>query len=166
MDKIAKNTVALYKQMDQAILRFSTATQKTCDLAENLARSPRAIKTIKDLEAAIAKFAPTKPSVDYKISSYVTGSRLWQCSPIQSQVTIQELLLEDIWAHQEKNCQLVKKIEQIVQQNDLLTQQAHSIYDTPSQKLRKTSSINILTKTVATYMFLRHLNNPREENEV
>jgi hypothetical protein len=58
------------------------------------------------------------------------------------------------------------KIEEIIQQNEILTEQASRIYDTPSERLRQNPIMNILTKTVATYMFLRHLNNPREENEV
>jgi hypothetical protein len=67
---------------------------------------------------------------------------------------------------QEKNCQLGKKIEQITQQAETLKQQALSIYDMPSVRLIQSPIMNILTKTVATYMFLRHLNNPREENEI
>jgi hypothetical protein len=67
---------------------------------------------------------------------------------------------------QEKNCQLGKKIEQIAQQAEALKQQASSIYDTPSVRLSQSQIMNILTKTVVTYMFIRHLNNPREENVI
>jgi hypothetical protein len=52
---------------------------------------------------------------------------------------------------------LGKKIKQLVQSCDLLTQQAFSIYDTPSEKNRKSPIINMLMQTVATYMLLRHL---------
>jgi hypothetical protein len=52
---------------------------------------------------------------------------------------------------------LGKKIKQLVQPCDLLTQQAFSIYDTPSEKIRKSPIINMLMKTVATCMLLRHL---------
>jgi hypothetical protein len=43
-----------------------------------------------------------------------------------------------------------------------MAQQASSIYDSPSEKLKKSPILKILTKTVATYMFLRNLNNPRQ----
>jgi hypothetical protein len=90
--KIAKNTDVLYKQLDQAARRISMAIQGSRDWTETTARSPRAIKTIKDLEAAIAMFTPTKQIIDYKISGYATGSRCWQCSPFQHPTSIQDLL--------------------------------------------------------------------------
>jgi hypothetical protein len=62
---IIRGTELLYQQMDQAHTRIHKANRKTRDLAEQLARSPRALKTIKDLDAAIAMFSPAKPSMDY-----------------------------------------------------------------------------------------------------
>ncbi len=73
--------------------------------------------------------------------------------------------MEDIHTKQEKNCQLGKKIDQIVQKVETLKQQAWNAYDPPSVRLSQSPIMNILMKTVATYMFLGHLNNPREENE-
>jgi hypothetical protein len=40
------------------------------------------------------------------------------------------------------------------------------VFDTPSEKLKKSPIMNILTKTVATYMFLKNMNNPRQGNEI
>jgi hypothetical protein len=117
------------------------------------------------LDAAIAFFASSKPIMDYDISSYATGSRPWWCTTFQDHATIQELLLEDIHSQQEKNRQLGTKIEQIVQQHKILRQQASSIYDTPSERLKQSPIINIVTKTVATDMFLRHHNNPKGKNK-
>jgi hypothetical protein len=164
--KIAKNTTALYQQLDQAALRISTAVQRLKDLTENNARSPRAVKTIKDLEAAITMFTPSKPTVDYEISGYAMGNRRWRHSPFQHPTSTQDLLLEDIRGCQEKNQLLGEKIEQIVLRNNMLAQQASSIYNTPSEKLKKSPTLNILTKKVATYMFLKNMNNPREVNKV
>jgi hypothetical protein len=85
---------------------------------------------------------------------------------IQDHRTIQELLLEYIHTQEEKNSQLRKKIEQTEQQAKTLKQQASNIYDTPSARLSQNPIMNIFTKAVATYMFLRHLNHPQEENEI
>jgi hypothetical protein len=164
--KIAKNTTALSQQLDQAALRISTAVQRLKDWTENNARSPRAVKTIKDLEAAITMFTPSKLTVDYEISGYAMGNRRWQHSPFQHPTSTQDLLLEDIRGCQEKNQLLGEKIEQIVLRNNMLAQQASSIYNTPSEKLKKSPIMNILTKTVATCMFLKNMNNPREVNKV
>jgi hypothetical protein len=59
-----------------------------------------------------------------------------------------------------------EKIERIVLQNKVLALQASSIYDTPLEKFKKSPIMNILTKTVATYMFLKNMNNPREVNVI
>ena len=48
----------------------------------------------------------------------------------------------------------------------VLAQQASSLYDTPSERLKKSPIMNILTKTVTTYMFLKNMNNPREVNKI
>jgi len=81
-------------------------------------------------------------------------------------VSIQDLLLHDIQTWQEKHKLLGEKVEKIVLQNLLLAQQDSSIYDTPSEILKKSPIMNILTKTVATYMFLKNMNNPRQGNKI
>jgi hypothetical protein len=65
IDVIVKGMEILYQQMDQVLTRIDKSNHKTRKLAEQLARSPRALKTIKDLDAAIARFTPNKPIVDY-----------------------------------------------------------------------------------------------------
>jgi hypothetical protein len=153
-DAIVKGTEILYQQMDQALTKIHKATQKTRELAEQIARSPWAIKTIKYLDAAIAMFTPTRPIVDYEISGYATRNKRWWRAPFQHPVSIQDLLLQDIKTRQEKNKLLGEKIERIMLQNQVLVQQASIICDTPSEKIKKSPIMNILTKTVATYMFL------------
>ncbi len=166
METIQKGTEVLYQQLEQALARTKKNLQKNCKLAERLARSARAIKTIKDLDAAIATFTPVKLIAKYKVSEYATGNRCWRRTPYQHPVSIQDLLLHDIQTRQEKNKLLGEKVKKIVLQNQLLAQQASSIYDTPSEKLKKSPIMNILIKTVATYMFLRNMNNPRQGNEI
>jgi len=109
-------------------------------------------------------FTLTKPIMDYEITCYAMGSKHWRHAPFQHPVSIQDLLLQDIRTCQEKNKLWGEKIERIVLQSQVLAQQASSIYDTPSEKLKKSPIMTILTKTVATYMFLRNMNNPREVN--
>ncbi len=154
LDTIIQGTKILYQQIEQALTRINKATQKTHELEEQIARSPQAIKTIKDLDAAIARFTLNKPVMDYETSSYATGNKCWWHAPSQHPVSIQDLLLHDIRTRQEKNKLLGVKIERIVSQNQALAQQASNIYDPPSEKLKKSPIMNILTKTVATYVFL------------
>ncbi len=166
MGAIQKGTEVLYQQLEQALARMEENVEKNCELAEWFARTPRAIKTIKDLDAAIAIFAPTTPIAKYRVSEYTTRNKRWKRAPSQHLVSIQDLLLHDIQTGQEKNKLLGEKVKKIMLQNKLLAKQASSIYDTPSEKLKKSRIIKILTKTVATYMFLRNMNNPRQDNTI
>jgi hypothetical protein len=56
------------------------------------------------------------------------------------------------------------KVAQVVRQNTQLAQQISSAYETPSEKLKKDPIMGLVTKTVATYMFLRHNNGQRQNN--
>jgi hypothetical protein len=117
MEAIQKGTEVLYQQLEQALTRIEKNVQKNRELAERLARSPRAIRMIKDLDAAIATFAPAKPSAEYEISKNTTGNKHWRCSPSQHPVSIQDLLLHDIQTRPEKNKFLGEKVKKIVLQN-------------------------------------------------
>jgi hypothetical protein len=127
MDSIQKGTEILYQQLEQALAKIKNNVQKNGEMAEQIARSPRATKTIKDLEAAIATFAPSKPIAEYQLSDYATGNNCWKRAPFQYPVSIQDLLLQDIQARQRTNKILGEKIEKIVSDNELLAQQASSI---------------------------------------
>jgi hypothetical protein len=118
-----------FRQLNQHlhIDKYSMKEINECNLAEWLARSPRAIKTIKDLDATIATFTPVRPTAEYEVSEYATGNRCWRHTPYQHPVSIQDLLLHDIKTHQEKNKLLGEKVEKIVLQNQLVAQQASSI---------------------------------------
>jgi hypothetical protein len=122
--------------------------------------------TVKDLEANIATFSPARPVTEYQVLEYATGNKRWRCAPSQHPVSIQDLLLHDIQTRQEKNKLLGEKVEKIVLQNQLLAQQSSNFYDTPSERLKKSPIMNMVTKTVATYMFLKNMNNPRQNNEI
>jgi hypothetical protein len=47
------------------------------------------------------------------------------------------------------------KVAQVVKQNTQLAQQISSMYETPSERLKKDPIMGLVTKTVATYMFLK-----------
>jgi hypothetical protein len=116
------------------------------------------------LEAAIAIFGQNKPEPIYDVSEYATGNRRWKRSPAQHPVPIQDLLLYDIQNKHNQNKILGDKVAQVVRQNTQLAQQISSAYETPSEKLKKDPIMGLVTKTVATYMFLRHNNGQRQNN--
>ncbi len=60
---------------------------------------------------------------------------------------------------------LSKKIDCIVNHVEALKEQASIAYNTPSVSLSQSPILSILSKTVATYTFLRHLYNPPEKYE-
>ncbi len=79
------STAALYQQMDQAIIRIAKDNQNNHSLAEKIARSPRAARTIKNLEAAITTFASPNPIMGYDMSSYATDASDAHLSRIKPQ---------------------------------------------------------------------------------
>jgi hypothetical protein len=128
MEAIQKGMELLQQQLEQALAKMEQNVQKSKDLAEQISRSPRAVKTIQALEAAIAIFGRSKPNPEYEISQYATGNKHWRWSPAQLPVPIQDLLLYDVQAHQEKNKILVEKVTRVVRQNLHLAQQASRAY--------------------------------------
>jgi hypothetical protein len=161
---IQANNQVLQAQLEQALARIEQNIQKNKDLAERISRSPRAIQNIQALEAAIAIFGQNKPEPEYEVSDYATGNRRWKRSPAQHPMPIQDLLLYDVQNKHHQNKILGDKVAQVVRQNTELAQQISSAYETPSEKLKKDPIMGLVTKTVATYMFLRHNNSPRQNN--
>jgi hypothetical protein len=93
MEAIPKGMEVIQQQLEQALARIEQNVQKNKDLAKRISRSPRAIRTIKDLEAAIATFTLVKPSPEYEISRYTTRNKRWRCTPAQHPVPTQDLPL-------------------------------------------------------------------------
>ncbi len=56
------------------------------------------------------------------------------------------------------------KVAQVVRQNPQLAQEISSAYETPSEKLKKDPIMALVTKMVATYMFIIHSNGPKRNN--
>jgi hypothetical protein len=93
----------LQTQLEQALARIEHNVQKNKELAERISRSPRVIKTIQALEAAIAIFGQNKPDPEYQVSEYANGNRRWKRSPVVHPVPIQNLLLYDVQKKHDHN---------------------------------------------------------------
>jgi hypothetical protein len=133
--------------------------QQNKELAERISRSPKAIKTIQALEAAIAMFAQNHPEPEYQVSEYATGNKCWKCAPSVHPVPITDLLEYEVRNKYNKNKILGDKVAKILQQNTDLLDKITEQYQTPSEKLKKDPIMALVTKTVATYMFIKHSNN-------
>jgi hypothetical protein len=164
LEIIQANNQALQAQVEHTLARIEQNVQKNKELAERISRSPRAIKTIQALEAAIAIFGQDKHEPKYEVSEYATGNRRWKWSPTVHPVLIQDLLLYDVRNKHNQNKILGDKVAQVVRQNTQLAQEISSAYETPSEKLKKDPIMALVTKTVATYMFIRHSNGPKRNN--
>jgi len=113
----------------------------------------------------MAIFGQNKHEPEYKVSEYATGNRRWRCSPAVHPVPIQDLLLYEVQNKHNKNQILGVKVAQVLQQNTQLAQEISRAYETPLEKLKKDPIMALVTKTVATYMFIKHNNGPNRNND-
>jgi hypothetical protein len=72
---IQASNEALYEHLEETLARIKRNVQQNQELAHRISRSPRVIKTIQALEAAIATFAQNQLEPEYQISEYATGNR-------------------------------------------------------------------------------------------
>jgi hypothetical protein len=83
---IQASNEALYAHLDEALNRINKNLQGNKELADRISRSPRAIKTIQVLEAAIAMFEQNQP--EYQTSEYAmvtdAGSEPQVCIQLKS----------------------------------------------------------------------------------
>ncbi len=158
LETIQASSEALHAHLEQAQARIEQNVQKNKGFVEQISRSPRAIKTIQALEAAIAVFKWKHPEPEYQISEYATGNRRWRRAPSVHPVPITDLLEYDVQNKHNQNRILGEKVAQVLQQNTQLLNQISKEYRTPSEKLKKDPIMALVTKTVATYMFIKHNN--------
>jgi hypothetical protein len=123
---------------------------------------------IQALEAAIAMFERNQPEPEYQTSEYATGNRCWKRAPSVHPVEITELLNYEAQRKHQKNRILGDKVAQILKQNTDLSDKIAEEYQTPSEKLKKDPIMALITRTVSTYMLLKHnrngKTNPQTEN--
>jgi hypothetical protein len=153
---IQASNEALYAHLDKALDRINKNVQQNKELADRISRSPKAIKTIQALEAAIAIFERNQPEPEYQTSEYATGNKRWKRAPSVHPVEITDLLNYEAQKKHHKNKILGDKVAQILKQNTDLSDKIAEEYQTPSEKLKKDPIMALVTKTVSTYMFLRH----------
>jgi hypothetical protein len=130
-----------------------------------VSRSPRAFKTIQPLEAAIAKFQ-VKPDPQYQISEYATGNKRWKHEPSVYPFKIADLLEYEVRNKHSQNKILGEKVAQILQQNTDLSNKIAEEYQTPSEKLKKDPIMSSVTRTISTYMLVKHSKNGKEKAEM
>ncbi len=75
---IRANNEALYTHLDEVSHRIEENIKQ---LEKRFSRSPRAIKAMQALEAAIAMFNQTHPEPEYHTSEYANGKRRWKRAP-------------------------------------------------------------------------------------
>jgi hypothetical protein len=158
LEIIQASNEALHAHLEEALARIERNVQKNKELAERISRSPRAIKAIQALEAAIDIFAQNNPEPEYETSEYATGNKHWRCAPSVHPVPITELLEYDVQNKHNKNKILGDKVARVLQQNTNLSDKIAEEYQTPSEKLKGDPIMALVTKTVATYMFIKHNN--------
>jgi hypothetical protein len=156
---IQASNEALYAQLDEALARIHRSIQQSQELAQRIARSPRAIKTIQALEAAITVFAQNNHEPEYETSEYATGNRRWKRAPSVHPVPITDLLEYEVRNKHNQNKILGDKVAQILHQNTDLLDKIAEEYKTPSEKLKKDPIMALVAKTVSNYMLIRHIKN-------
>jgi hypothetical protein len=160
---IQASNEALYTHLDEALDRINKNLQQNKELANRISRSPRAIKMIQALEAAIAMFKQNQPEPDYQTSEYATGNRRRKRAPSVHPVEITELLNYEAQNKHRKNRILGDKVAQIFRQNTNLSDKIAEEYQTPSEKLKKDPIMALVTRTVSTYMLLKHNRNGKTD---
>jgi hypothetical protein len=143
----------------KASARINKNLQQNKELVQRISRSPRAIKTIQALEAAITMFSQNQPVPEYQTSEYATGNRCWKRAPSVHPVAITDLLEYEVKKKHNQNKIVGDKVAQILKQNTDLSDKIAEEYQTPSEKLKKDPIMALVMRTVSTYMLLKHNRN-------
>jgi len=162
---IQASNKALYENLDEALDRINKNVQRNKELADQISRSPRAVRTIQALEAAIAMFEQNQPEPEYQTSEYATGNRRWKRAPSVHPVEIMELLNYEVQKKHNRNKILGDKVAQILKQNTDLSDKIAEEYQTPSEKLKKDPIMALVTRMVSTYMLVKHSKNGKDKSK-
>jgi hypothetical protein len=144
----------------------SSATTKEETTTEwflrNLATSPFPIQTIRTLEKALHILTRTAPQ---KRSEYATGIKRSKREPSVYPFQITDLLEYEVRNKHSQNKILGEKVAKILHQNTDLSDEIAADYQTPSEKLKKDPIMALVTKTLSTYMLVRHSKNGKEKSQ-
>jgi hypothetical protein len=80
-------------------------------------------------------------------------------------VEITELLNYEVQTKNNKNKILGDKVAQILKQNTDLSDEITEEYQTPSEKLKKDPVMAVVTRTISTYMLIKHSKNANDKSE-
>jgi hypothetical protein len=134
---IRANNEALYTHLDEVSDQIEENIKQ---LQKRFSRSPRAIKAMRTLEAALAMFDQTHPEPEYQISEYATGKRQWKRAPRRHPIELTELLNYEAQKKHHRNKILGDTVAQILKQNTDLSDKIAEEYQAPSEKLQKDNS--------------------------
>jgi hypothetical protein len=138
---------------------------KASNSKSRVSRSPRAIKTIQALEEAMANLQTNKPESKYQISEYATGNKRWKREPSVYPFQVTDLLEYEVRNKHSQNKILGEKVAKILHQNTDLSDKIAEDYQTPSEKLKKDPIMALVTRTVSTYMLIKHSKNGKEKSK-
>jgi hypothetical protein len=141
---IRANNEALYTHLDKVSDQIEENIKQ---LAKRFSRSPRAIKALQAVEAAITMFDRTHPDPEYQIAEYATGKRHWKRAPRVHPIEIMELLNYEAQKKHHTNKILGDTVAQILKQNTDLSDKIAEEYQAPSEKLQNDNSAELDYKT-------------------
>jgi ribosome-associated translation inhibitor RaiA len=141
---IRANNEALYTHLDEVSDQIEENIKQ---LQKRFSRSPRAIKAMRTLEAAIAMFDQTHPEPEYQISEYATGKRQWKRAPRMHPIELTELLNYEAQKKHHRNKILGDTVAQILIQNTNLSDKIAEEYQAPLGTLKEDNTAEHKYKT-------------------
>jgi len=164
LTKIEQNAAGHKYKTRMARSPGSRATPKTETTTEwflrNLATSPFPIQTIRTLEKALNILTHTAPQ---NRSEYTTEIKRSRREPSIYPFQVTDLLEHEVRNKHSQNKILGEKIANILQQNTALSDKIAAESQMPSEKLRKDPIMALVTRTISTYMLIRHSKNGKEK---
>jgi len=144
----------------------SSATTKAETTTEwflrKLATSPFPIETIRAFGKALNILTHTVPK---NRSEYATGNKRWKREPSVYPFQVTDLLEYEVCNKHSQNKILGEKIAKILHQNTDLSNKIAEDYQTPSEKLKKDPIMALVTRTISTYMLVKHSKNGKEKSQ-
>jgi hypothetical protein len=110
-------------------------------------------------------FERNQPEPEYQTSEYATGNKCWKRAPSVHPVESTDLLNYEAQKKHHKNKILGDKVAQILKQNTDLSDKIAEEYQTPLEKLKKDPIMALVTRTVSTYMLLKHNRNGKTNTQ-
>jgi hypothetical protein len=144
-------------------LRATTKAETTTEwFLRNLASSPFPIQTIRAFEKALHILTHTVPQ---NKPEYATGVKRWKREPSVYPFQVKDLLEYEVRSKHSQNKIMGEKIAKILHQNTDLSNKIAEDYQTPSEKLKKDPIMALVTRTISTYMLVKHSKNGKEKSQ-